>query len=280
MRRITVIDAIIIAILLFSLYSFVSRESTVYSQVDEYYYTGSQIYKATSYMDFLDSKGFLYDTYVRGYWWSDYLAFDETGYVIEAGNGSFSLLRDNGEVVTIGGRMSYREQVGASEIRLIIKTKSVVTMRMYSGTYASFGAYSDTVMGACAFLGKFAIDDIAITGTISWDADVSPSKIAEAELEDLIRKSLHYVKGIDVELAEGGGSVTITQGSIDELSSIPALLGEHGMGESPVFVSDATVIVRTGEEIGELDKYGIKQHISDHLAGIFDADGNAIHIRL
>ncbi len=280
MRRITVIDAIIIAIMLFSLYSFVSRESAVYSQVDEYYYTGSQIYKATSYMDFLDSKGFLFDTYVRGYWWSDYLAFDETGYVIDAGDGSFSLLRDNGEVVTVGGRMSYREQVGASEIRLIIKTKSVVTMRMYAGAYDSFESYGEAVRETCAFLEEFAIDDIAVTGTITWDADVSPSEVAEAELEDLLRKSLHYVKGIDVELTEGGGSIFVTQGSLGELSSVPALLAQYGMEGSPVFVSDATVIVRTGEEIGELDKYGIKQYISDQLAGIVDADENAIHIRL
>lgn len=280
MRRITIIDALIIVIVLFSLYSFATRESAVYSQVDEYYYTGSQIYKATSYMDFLDSKGFLFDTYVRGYWWSDYLSFDETGYVIDAGDGSFSLLRDNGEVVTIGGRMSYEEQIGASEIRLVIKTKSVVTMRMYANSYDTFSDYAETVWESTSFLDEFAIDDIALTGTITWDADTAPSEVEEAAIEDMLRKEFHYVKGIDVELTDGGVSLTVTQGSLEELDSLPSLLEAYGMGTSTVFVSDATIIVRTGEEIGELDKYGIKEYVSAELADVFDADENAIHIRL
>jgi hypothetical protein len=110
--------------------------------------------------------------------------------------------------------------------------------------------------------------------------DAAPSEVAEAELEDLLRKSMHYVKGIDVELSEGGLRLSVTQASMGELSSLPELLGGYGIGDAPVFVSDATVIVRTGEEIGELDKYGIKQHIAEQLADVVDADENAIHIRL
>ncbi|MHC1605317.1 MAG: hypothetical protein ACXQTP_05050, partial [Candidatus Methanofastidiosia archaeon] len=94
MKRINIIDIVVIIIVAFSIYSFATHEKQVYEQVDEYCYTGSQIYKATNYMNYLDSKGFLYDTWVKGYWWSDYLKFEETGYVIEAGEGSFKFLRE------------------------------------------------------------------------------------------------------------------------------------------------------------------------------------------
>ncbi|MCC7568104.1 MAG: hypothetical protein KO463_00615 [Candidatus Methanofastidiosa archaeon] len=280
MRRPTVIDAIIALILLFSLYSFLSAEAGVYRQVDEYYYTGSQIYKATNYMAFLDSKGFLYEAEIRGYWWSDYLEFRESGYVIDTGEGSFSLLRTTGEVVTIGGRMSYKEQIGASEIRLIIKTSSVVTARMYSAGYPSFDDYLATVRDTTSFLDRFSIDDVAITGSVSFDAQVTPSRVTEAELEDLLRKELYYVKGITVSTTPTGITLSIEQGTLTELAAVPALLASQGIEMGPVFVSDATVIVRTLGEIGELDKYGIKRHIADELADVLDADENAIHIRL
>jgi len=280
MRRINLIDILIILILIFSAYSFVMKESTVYQQVDEYYFTGSQIYKATNSMEYLDSKGFLYDTWVRGYWWSDYLSFQETGYVVDIGQGYFELLRDNGEVVEIGGRMSYREQIGASEIRLIIKTKSVVNYRVYSNTYESMSAFLQENEDMASFLEQFQVDDIAITGSLSFDQSIEPSKVFDESLGEELRKRMYYVKDIEVSSYENGITIELVQASLSELEYLEGILGELDISVGEVFSSDLNVFVRTGLEIGELDKYWIKQHILEELSSKIDADENSIHIRL
>lgn len=280
MRRINIIDAAIILIVLFSFYSFITHEPTVNEQVDEYYYSGSQIYKATNYMNYLDSKGFLYDTYVKGYWLSDYLEFDETGYVIDTGQGSFILLRSNGELVTIGGRMSYKEQIGANEIRLKIKTKSTVSYRMYAQGFPGLENYFATIEDTASFLDIFDIDDIAITSSITFDYGESPTAVFIAEVNDALRKGLYYVKDASITDTQNGLTISFTQASIKELAKMENILNEYGITIGNVFSSDIITIVRTGTEIGELDKYWIKQHITDNLSSIVDDDENSIHIRL
>jgi len=280
MRRINLIDVLIILILIFSAYSFIMKESAVYEQVDEYYFTGSQIYKATNSMDYLDSKGFLYDTWVRGYWWSDYLAFQETGYVINTGQGSFSFLRQDGEVVDIGGRMSYKEQIGASEIRLIIRTKSVVSYRMYSATYNNLEEFLQELSSTASFLNEFQIDGIAISGTISFDQILEPSKVLDSEINDSLRKEMYYVKDISFTSYENGAAIELVQATIEELEALDGVLSRYGISIGEIFSSDLNVFVRTGKEIGELDKYWIKEHISEELSSRVDPDENSIHIRL
>jgi len=280
MRRINVIDLLVVIILLLSAYSFLTHDQPIQDQVDEYTYTGSQIYKATRYMDYLDSKGFLYDTYVEGYWWADYLKFEETGYVVDTGEGSFSLLLPDGQVVTVGGRMSYKEQVGANEVRLIIRTKSTVNYRMYAATYASFEAWHTTVGETASFLEEFAIDDIAITGSITFDSDITPSAVFEKQLETELRHELYYMKGISVLTDDNGMTLSFMQASLSELATLDTFLAERDIAIGNVFSSDLIVFVRTGMEIGELDKYWIKEHVRDHLSDVVDAEENAIHIRL
>ena len=280
MRRVNLIDILIILIIIFSAYSFITKESAVYEQVDEYYFTGSQIYKATNSMEFLDSKGFLYDTWVRGYWWSDNLAFMETGYVIDSGEGTFTFLRESGEIVEIGGRMSYKEQIGASEITLIIKTKSTVNYRMYSGTYDGLDPYLEEVSSIASFLNEFQIDDIAISGSIAFDLDIMASKVFDEQINDVLRKELFYVKDISFHSDDGGASIDLVQASIAELASLEGILEEQGIYVGELFSSDLNVFVRSGMEIGELDKYWIKEYIADNLSSKVDSDENSIHIRL
>ncbi|MBN1786267.1 MAG: hypothetical protein JW825_04700 [Candidatus Methanofastidiosa archaeon] len=248
--------------------------------MDEYYFTGSQIYKATNSMNYLDSKGFLYETWVRGYWWSDYLAFEETGYVIDAGQGSFTMLLQNGEVVEIGGRMSYKEQIGASEIRLIIKTKSTVNYRMYSNAYEGLEGFISGVDDAASFLEKFQIDDIAITGSISFDQDVEASMVLDETINDELRKGMYFVKSIDVTSQENGFKIEFEQASLSEMEMLDDILMEHGIDIGEIFSSDLNVFIRTATEIGELDKYWIKEYIAENLSALIDPDENSIHIRL
>jgi hypothetical protein len=280
MRRINIIDLIIVVILLLSAYSFITHDQPVQEQVDEYTYTGSQIYKATRYMDYLDSKGFLYDTYVEGYWWADYLKFEETGYVVDTAEGSFSMLLPDGQVVTVGGRMSYKEQVGANEVRLIIRTKSTVNYRMYAATHDSFDAWETTVRETASFLDEFAVDDIALTGSITFDAAIEPSAVFESQLEHELRSELYYVKDISVDTSDTGMTLSFTQASIEELAKLESLLSGRNITMGQVFSSDLNVFVRTAAEIGELDKYWIKEHVRDNLSDVVDGDENAIHIRL
>ncbi|HOP08814.1 MAG TPA: hypothetical protein PK718_04385 [Candidatus Methanofastidiosa archaeon] len=280
MRKINLIDVLIILILLFSAYSFIDKESEVYQQVDEYYYTGSQIYKAINSMEYLDSKGFQYETWIRGYWWSDYLTFEETGYVIGTGEGSFTFLRQNGETVEIGGRMSYEEEVGASEIKLIIKTKSTVNYRMYSGTKDSFDDLLAYVSDAASFLDQFQIDSITVSGSISFDQSIEPSRVFDEGIEYELRKGLYYVKGIEFTSYENGVTIDLDQADVSELEKLEGLLAENGIIMDEVFFSDLNIFVRTGLEIGELDKYWIKEHIAQELSSVIDPDEDSIHIRL
>jgi hypothetical protein len=280
MRKVNLIDVLIILILVFSAYSFIIKENEVYQQVDEYYFTGSQIYKATNAMDFLDSKGFQYETWVRGYWWSDYLSFQETGYVIDTAQGSFTLLRQNGEIVEIGGRMSYKEQIGASEIRLIIKTKSTVNYRMYSGVQEGLEELLEYISDTASFLDKFQIDDIAINGSFSFDQTIEPSMVLDEGIEDELRKGMYYVKGIEFTSYENGVTIDLEQASINELEKMEDILKDNGILMGDIFHSDLNVYIRTGMENGELDKYWIKQQIAQNLSSMIDPDENSIHIRL
>ena len=255
--RIRVLDLLILLLALISLVSYFSQYGE-YHQKEKLEYSGSQIFKAIRDFDNYASKGFLYTVQVEGRLNMDDSLFEDTGFVVETGRGYFVLKNYEGDTYTVGGVMSYKEDISAERITMEVKNKSTVFYLAKPIETKEFKDLKTQITTISSFMAFKEIDDIAITGEIT----VVPSTDLSGELPSII-----YCRSSSLD----GTTLTVEQLSMREMESLDTILEPTSL-----YTGDLWVIIRTGEEIKELEKYEITKW-DDENPQIYE---DSIHIRL
>jgi hypothetical protein len=269
--KVSVVDVIVIALIGLSLFSF----STKYEPKYEFEYSGSQIYKVVRECDILDSTGFLYTVFVKGYWNYDIGHFEQEGVVVSTGRGYIEIVLHDGREVTVGGKMSYKEDIQAVDITIQLKSKSSVIylLRPSKGLRSDIASYIEKSAGFIDYLKE----DIAVTCVLTLDADtragIKPSITLEAELEDILRKEIFFMKKADVEVYDDGVTVAVERLSMKEFERIFEILERYFVIEE-MYTGDIEVFYQTAEEIDDEDVLTLESHTEE------DIHPGSIHVRV
>jgi hypothetical protein len=265
--KINVIDVFVLALLGLSLFSF----STKYEPKYEFEYSGSQILKVVRECDIQDSTGARYTVFVKGYWNSDIGHFEEEGFVLETGRGFLILGLRDGQSVSVGGLMSYKEDVQAVDIELRILSKSSViyVLQPFQGSREDIKTY---IVQSGHFI-DYAKEDIAITGVFTIEADTGPSITEESKIEDALSKAIFFMKSADVELYDDGMKITVERLSMSEYDRFFDII-ETQVSIGEIYTQDLTVFYQTSEEIDENDVVRLESYKGN---GIYPG---SIHVRV
>lgn len=256
--KVSVVDVFVIVLVGLSLFSF----STKYEPKYTFEYSGSQIYRAVQECEKLDSRGFLYTVYVKGYWNTDVGHFEEEGFVIDTGRGYIVLVLQDGKKVTVGGKMSYNEDVQAVTIEIRLKSKSSVAywLRPYKGLKDEIKKY---VEDSSQFI-DYVKEDIAVTALFTMDTDTEQSLELESEIEDVLRTEIFFMKNVDVEIYEDGITVSVEQLSLKEYDQFFLVLAKYFSVEE-VYTGDMKVVYQTAEEIDVEDVVVLEAYTAEEI---------------
>jgi hypothetical protein len=265
--KITIIDIFVVALLGLSLFSF----SMKYTPKYEFEYSGSQILKVVRECDIQDSTGALYTVFVKGYWNYDIGHFEEEGFVLETGRGYILLGLRDGRKVSVGGLMSYKEDVQAVDIKLRILSKSSVIfmIKPFQGSKDDIKAYIEQ---SADFI-QYDNIDIAITGTFVMEADTESSIIKETKMEDNLTKAIFFLKHADVELYDDGLKITVDRLSLSEYDTFFEIV-EDFLSIDDLYIQDMMVFYQTSEEIHVQDVVPLESYAGD---GVYPG---SVHVRV
>ena len=265
--KVTVVDVAIIALIGLSLFSF----STKYNPKYEFGYSGSQIYKVVQECDNLDSKGFLYTVHVKGFWNTDITEFEQEGFVCNTGRGHLVLVLKDGSVVTVGGLMSYKEDIQGKQFEIRLKSKSSVIYSL-KPEKGSKQKIKDYIEDSSQFI-FYPREDMAVSCTFTMEADTEESIIVESEVEDILRKELFFMKAADVEIYDDGLKVTVKRLSMKEFDHFFEILEDYFVIQD-IYTGDISVFYQTAEEILVEDIPKLESYEGD---GIYPG---RIHVRV
>jgi hypothetical protein len=242
MRRLNLFDLAIIVLVVAALVSF----STKYFEkepIDEYTYTGSQIYGAIRFFDLSDGKGFRYLVKVDGSYISDYSPFSEEGIVVGTSQGTFLFKLKDGRILNVGGRTSFREDVAAHQIKVTMLNGSTVNY-LQKGFFASDLVEAKTIINNVSnFLVKYNIQDTTISGDIAIDGRFPNDITFERELSDKIAKEIFYLKDVKVKSSENGILLTVTGLGTNDFEKLQSILSLYG--PTKYYFSDFRTFVLT-----------------------------------
>ncbi|KYC44690.1 MAG: Archaeal transcriptional regulator TrmB [Candidatus Methanofastidiosum methylothiophilum] len=227
MRRFNLFDLAIIVLVVASLISF----STKYFEkepIDEYSYTGSQIYGAIRFFDLSDGKGFRYLVKVDGSYITDYSPFSEEGVVVGTSQGSFLLKLQDGRIFTVGGRTSFKEDVASHNIKVKMLNGSTVS-------YLEKGFFSKDLIEAknrinntSKFVANYNIIDTTISGDIVIDGNFPNNITFQRELSDRIAKEIFYLKDVKIKSSENGIILSVSSLGTNDFEKLQSILSPHG----------------------------------------------------
>ena len=272
--RITAVDVVIIVLLGLSLFSF----STKYEPKYTFEFSGSQIIKVVRECDILDSTGFLYTVYVRGYWNTDVGHFEEEAFVCTTGRSNLEIVLKNGKKVTVGGKMSYKEDVQAVDIEIRLKSKSSVVydLEPVKGLKDDIKEYIEK---SSQFI-NYEKEDIAITCILTVGADTmrtsgiedvsgstDPVIIMEAEIEDRLRKEIFFMKKADVEVYDDGVTVSVERLSMKEFDTFFEVL-ERYFTIQEIYTGNIIVYYQTAEEIDVNDVVPLESYTGSGVSNV------------
>lgn len=265
--KVSVIDIFVIVLVGVSLFSF----STKYQPRYTYEFSGSQIYKVVKECEVLDGSGFLYTVFVKGYWNIDVSHFEQEGFVTDTGRGYIEMVLKNGRVVTVGGKMGYKEDIQATEVEIRIKNKSSVAyvLRPITGDKEKVKEY---IVDSSSFIG-YKKEDIAITCQFAIAADVTPSIVTEAEVEDVLRKTVFFMKDADVNIFADGIRVSVVRLSMEEFDTFFEILEKY-FTVKEMYTGDIKVIFQTSEEIDVDDVVPLESYEGDSVYS------ESVHVRV
>ncbi|MBU7011911.1 MAG: hypothetical protein HXS46_14595 [Theionarchaea archaeon] len=265
--RITVVDVIVIVLLGLSLFSF----STKYNPKYEFGYSGSQIYKVVKECDDLDSKGFLYTVYVDGFWNNDITEFTEEGFVCDTGRGHIVLVLEDGTTVTVGGLMSYKEDIQAKRFEIRLRSKSSV-MYLLKPVTGSREEIKEYIESSSQFI-FYKKEDIAVSCVFTIQSNTESSILLESEIEDVIRRKVFFMKSVDVEIYDDGIQLAVERLSMKAFDDIFRVLEEY-FDIQGIYTGDISVFYQTAEEIKVEDIDALESYEGD---GVYPG---YIHVRV
>jgi hypothetical protein len=243
--KITVIDVFVIIVVGLSLFSFYTKYDFTYRSR----YSGSHIEDAIQECDLLDSLKFSYTVYVKGYWNLDIGHFEEEAFVIDTQKECLTLVLKDGRTVTVGGPRNYRADIQAVDIEVNVTSKSSVIYQLppVRGTEEEISTYIETSSG---FI-HYPREDIAVTACFVCSADIEPSLLLESEIEDVLRRSIFFMKRVDVEIYHNELTVSVAQLSITEIATVFEIFQAYCITD--VYMEKITVVYQATEEIDAED---------------------------
>jgi hypothetical protein len=258
LKKVSVIDIFVIILVGVSLFSF----SVKYQPRYTYEFSGSQIYKVVNECEVLDSRGFLYTVFVKGYWNVDVGHFEQEGFVTDTGRGYIEMVLKNGRVVTIGGKMGYKEDIQATEVEIRIKSKSSVAyvLKPVTGDKEDVKEY---IVDSSSFIG-YGKEDIAITCEFAIAADVAPNIVTESEIEDVLRKAIFFMKDASIDIHTDGVTVSVVRLSMEEFDTFFEILEKY-FTVTEMYTGDIKVIFQTSEEIDVNDVVPLEAYEGDSV---------------
>ncbi|WP_456475068.1 TrmB family transcriptional regulator sugar-binding domain-containing protein [Candidatus Pyrohabitans sp.] len=136
------VDFIAIALVLFLAFSFAR---TVLAE--ELVFSGEEVYKAVKTYNKLESKGFLAEAEIRGTAIGDPTQRERnfSGVVVAARGGTLYIRNQHGDEFTVGGSMSYLEDVAAKEIRLMPLYSSSLSFYSKKERFGDFREFLDAL---------------------------------------------------------------------------------------------------------------------------------------
>ena len=270
MRRLNLFDLAIIVLIVASLISF----STKYIEkepVDEYTYTGSQIYSAIRFFDFSDGKGFRYLVNVDGSYTSDYAPFKEEGVVVgTSSQGTFSMKLKDGRLLTVGGRTAYKEDIASKEIKVTMLNGSAVHYTQKGFSTNDLVKAKSTIQNTSKFLDKYNIIDTTISGNIAVDGNFPKGIAFEKELSDKITKDIFYLKDVKVISTDNGIVLNVSGLGANDFEILQSALSSYS--PTGYYFSDFKTVVLTDN----IPKDDISQIENNKFEGII----GDIHVRI
>jgi hypothetical protein len=219
---INLIDLLVLSVVLFLSFSLLSHLLS-----SNLTFTGDQMYSAIQTYQRLDSKGFLIEATVQGRWIADETEAQIQGILIETRSGSFALKDPEGQVIWIGGSMSYLEDVAASEIVFRPIDRYVAIVHSDPTTFPSYADFLAHFRDQKEAMGA---DYLLLTTDISF---FQPTRSAQDIFNALDRSYLLKYVGI----VQAGGSEYIFRLKLADLSALENL----SIGSGRVTIAKTTL---------------------------------------
>lgn len=270
MRRLNLFDLAIIVLVVASLISFSSKYIEK-EPVDEYTYTGSQIYSAIRFFDFSDGKGFRYLVKVDGSYTSDYATFNEEGVVIgTSSQGTFSMKLEDGRILTVGGRTAYKEDIASKEIKVTMLNGSAVHYLQKGFSANDLSEAKSIIQNTSKFLSNYNIIDTTVSGNIAIDGKFPKNITFEKELSDKITKEIFYLKDVKVSSSDNGIIINVNGFGANDFEKLQSVLSPYN--PTKYYFSDFKAVVLT-DNIPKDDISPIESSKFDEIIG-------DIHVRI
>lgn len=226
MKRLNLFDLAIIVLVVASAISF----STKYFEkepINEYTYTGSQIYGAVRFFDLSDGKGFRYLVKVDGSYISDYSPFNEEGVVVGTSQGTFLLKLKDGRVLTVGGRTSFKEDIASHGIKVTMLNGSTVNYLEKGFFTTNLIEAKNKINNVSKFLANYSIIDTTIYSDIAIDGKFPNGITFEKELSNRITKDIFYLKDVKVKSSENGIILSIAGLGTNDFEKLESILSPY-----------------------------------------------------
>jgi hypothetical protein len=206
---INVVDLLVVLIVFFALFTYISKPS------DEQTYKGNQMYSAIQDHQRLDSRGFLVKGEVTGTFLWDNSPFHEEGILLPSTSGRLRLRKVNGDIVVVGGERAYVEDVAASSIKITPLDNYLVVFYLEPIT---FGGYSELISHFNSIKEKMEADHLYLDVEIAIDSSMPPSEreIIVNQLNSMFLARDKYLSRTE----STGFVVNIIKGEVEELAAI------------------------------------------------------------
>lgn len=226
MKRLNLFDLAIIVLVVASAISF----STKYFEkesIDEYTYTGSQIYNAVRFFELSDGKGFRYLVKIDGSYISDYSPFNEEGVVVGTSQGTFLLKLKDGRILTVGGRTSFKEDIASHNIKVTMLNGSTVSYFEKGFFTTNLIEAKSIINNVSKFLADYNIIDTTIYSNIAIEGDFPNGITFEKELSDRIASDIFYLKDVKVKSSENGITLSVAGLGTNDFEKLESILSPY-----------------------------------------------------
>lgn len=231
---INIIDLLVLLVILFLAFSFLSKLLT-----PELTFSGDQMYSVIQAYQKLDSKGFLLEAQVAGKWIADGSDYQVKGIVVETRSGSLALKDENGSVTWVGGSMSYLEDVAATEM-VLRPVDNYVTIRYINPR--GFSSYRELLEYLQGIKREMRADHLYLDADVSF---INTSASSQKVLNDL--EGSYLLKYASI--VQTGGRESIFRFKLAEVSELEKL----DITAERVLIGRQTVVHAGYRERPELD---------------------------
>ncbi|MCS4541090.1 MAG: hypothetical protein HY929_02015 [Euryarchaeota archaeon] len=243
--------------------------------IETFEFSGSDIYRAVSTYTILSTQGFLVKAEIKGVWTGERQPFSGGGLIVDAKSGQFVILL-NHRKVTVGGPLSYVEDIAADRIFLKCQSKSVVQAKMKGQTVSSFEEIQNKIKNLADSFIEYSPNNILATFKVGIEISGMQSSPAVSQEVDNALYDQVFAKGMTVITRENGFEILFTHLSYNDLSSIDKILRQHNLYPQKIVTSSIDLYIGTEKLLSKNDANNIKLKIM----GNPEIESSAIHVVL